>query len=294
MMMFGHYADLTAAVSTSARRPALPAAPPLRQCLEFDDVWFRYAADHDWVLRGLTLRIPRGTSLALVGDNGAGKSTLVKLLCGFYTPVRGAIQWDGVDIDDVRPASLRARIGATFQDFMTYEFAAHDNVALGDLDAVDDRPRVRAAAAEAGVDTVLSSLPRGYETMLSRTFSDGDAMGNGAGVVLSGGQWQRVALARAALRDRADLLILDEPSAGLDVEAEHEIHRRLTALRQGRTSLLISHRLNTVRDADLIAVLRHGAIVELGNHARLMAEGGRYAELFRLQASGYQDAEVAV
>jgi ATP-binding cassette subfamily B protein len=289
MMMFGHYADLTEA-ATPARRSPLPAAPPLREGLEFDDVWFRYAPEHDWVLRGLTLRIPRGTSLALVGDNGAGKSTLVKLLCGFYTPVRGEIRWDGVDIATYDPASLRARIGATFQDFMTYEFSAHDNIALGDLAALDDRPRVRAAAGAAGVDEALGGLPRGYETMLTRAFRDDDA--GGVGVVLSGGQWQRVALARAARRAGADLLILDEPSAGLVVEAEHEVHRRLAALRQGRTSLLISHRLNTLRDADPIAVLRGGAIDEQGTHADLKAAGGRYAELVRLQASGDDDGEV--
>lgn len=289
-IMFGHYVDLTAVIRAAPRSTPLPAAPPLERGLEFDDVWFRYAPDHDWVLRGVTLRIPRGSSLALVGDNGAGKSTMVKLLCGFHAPTRGVIRWDGVDITTVDPASLRARIGATFQDFMTYEFSAHDNIAVGDISAIDDRARVRAAAATADMDSVLGELPNGYDTMLTRAFSDGEVAG--VGVVLSGGQSQRLALARAALREGADLLILDEPSSGLDVATEHEINRRLMSLRRTHTSLLISHRLNTVREATSIAVLSGGRILEQGSHDELMASGGRYAELFRLQASGYDDALV--
>lgn len=287
-IMFGHYVDITAVTHRARRSAPLPAVPPLRDGLEFDDVWFRYAPDHDWVLRGVTLRLPRGSSLALVGDNGAGKSTMVKLLCGFHTPTRGVIRWDGVDITTVDPASLRARIGATFQDFMSYEFSAHDNIAVGDISALDDRARVRAAAATADMDSVLDALPNGYDTMLTRAFSDGNAPG--VGVVLSGGQWQRLALARAALREGADLLILDEPSSGLDVATEHEINQRLMSLRRTHTCLLISHRLNTVREAASIAVLSGGQILEQGSHDELMASGGRYAELFRLQASGYDDA----
>jgi ATP-binding cassette subfamily B protein len=286
-VMFAHYVDITAVIREAPRSP-LPAAPPLERGVEFDDVWFRYAPDHDWVLRGVTLRIPRGTSLAVVGDNGAGKSTMVKLLCGFHAPTKGAIRWDGVDIATIDPASLRARVGATFQDFMTYDFSAHDNIAVGDISAIDDRARVRAAAVTADMDSVLGNLPNGYDTMLTRAFSDGDVPG--VGVVLSGGQWQRLALARAALREGADLLILDEPSSGLDVATEHEINRRLMSLRRTHTSLLISHRLNTVREATSIAVLSGGRILEQGSHDELMASGGRYAELFRLQASGYDDA----
>ncbi|WP_405426727.1 ABC transporter ATP-binding protein [Micromonospora sp. NBC_00617] len=288
LIVFGHYVDITAVIGQARRAVALPSAPPLERGLEFDDVWFRYAPDHDWVLRGLTLHIPRGSSLALVGDNGAGKSTVVKLLCGFHVPDRGVIRWDGIDITTMDPASLRARLGATFQDFMTYEFSAHDNIAVGDISALDDRTRVRAAAATADMDATLDALPNGYDTMLTRAYSDGDVPG--VGVVLSGGQWQRLALARAALREGADMLILDEPSSGLDVATEHEINRRLMALRRTHTSLLISHRLNTVREADSIAVLSNGRILEQGSHDELMAAEGRYAELFQLQASGYDNA----
>jgi ATP-binding cassette, subfamily B, bacterial len=286
LMLFEHYADLTASAGGRQGRQVSPVAA-LREAVEFDDVWFRYSPGHDWVLRGVNLRVPRGSTLAIVGDNGAGKSTLVKLLCGFYTPTRGAVRWDGADIATLDPVSLRQRLSAAFQDFMSYELAARENVAVGDLSALDDEGRVRAAAAVAGVDGTLSALPDGYGTMLSRAYATDDDQGTG--VVLSGGEWQRVALARSALRPDADVLLLDEPSSGLDVEAEHEIRRRLTELRRGRTCLLISHRLSTVRDADAIAVLRDGRILEQGTHRQLMAFGGRYATLFRLQASGYAE-----
>ena len=287
---FGHYLDITRVNRAQPAKRPVTTLPPLASGIEFRDVWFRYAPGHDWVLRGLDLAIPQGSAVALVGENGAGKSTIVKLLCGFYPATRGSITWDGVAIDDIDPAELRRRIRATFQDFMTYELSAADNIAIGDIAAADDRPALAAAATWAGIDERLAALPRGYDTLLSRTFSDGtDAAAHEptAGVVLSGGQWQRLALARAVLRPSADLLILDEPSAGLDVRAEHEIHRRLAELRRGRTSLIISHRLNTVRDADLIVVLRDGAVVERGDHDSLMAGDGAYAELFRLQAAGF-------
>ncbi|MDI1461426.1 ABC transporter ATP-binding protein [Catellatospora sp. KI3] len=273
--------------------PELPVgerpAPPLRHGIELRDVWFRYGEDHPWVLRGVDLAIPAGTALALVGRNGSGKSTLVKLLCRLYDPTRGAILWDGVDLRELDPASLRARLSGVFQDHVHYELSAADNIGLGDLAVFADRAALRDAAGRAGIAPVLAALPDGYDTMLTRTFtSNADRDDPSTGVNLSGGQWQRLALARAFLRTVPDLMVLDEPSSGLDPEAEHDVHTRVLAYRQGQTSLLISHRLNAVRDADVIAVLDGGRVAERGGHDELLAAGGVYARLFRLQASGYQ------
>jgi ATP-binding cassette subfamily B protein len=179
-------------------------------------------------------------------------------------------------------------VGAVFQDHMHYDLTAAENIAIGDVRAVADRPRLEAAAKEAGIDTVLSELPRGYDTMLSRIFPSHGGDGFGTGALLSGGQWQRLALARAFLRPEPDLLILDEPSSGLDAEAEHDVHLRLTSYRAGRTSLLVSHRLGAVREADRIVVLADGRITEEGTHSELLGRQGAYARLFTLQASGYQ------
>ncbi|MEV4583168.1 ABC transporter ATP-binding protein [Nonomuraea jabiensis] len=269
-----------------------PALPPLRRGIELRDVWFRYSPDHPWILRGVNLFIPNGHTVALVGRNGTGKSTLVKLLCRFYDPTRGAILWDGVDLRDVPPEALRARIGAVFQDFVAYELTAADNIAVGDLPAAQDQERIERAARDAGVHDALAALPHGYRTLLSRGFAqdpdDGESDAD-SGVLLSGGQWQRLALARAFLRRDRDLMILDEPSSGLDPEAEYEVHSRLATLRSGRTSVVITHRLGAVRTADRIVVLAGGVVAEEGTHAGLLAGGGTYAELFARQATGYRD-----
>ncbi|GAA0353387.1 ABC transporter ATP-binding protein [Streptomyces blastmyceticus] len=297
LLMFDHFTAVTTAGPDLAAPEPPVDLPRLRRGIEFRDVWFRYSADHPWVLRGVNLHIPHGRALALVGLNGAGKSTLVKLVCRFYDPTRGAILWDGVDIREVDPAELRRRVGAVFQDFMQYDMTAAENIALGEpstLSEPDDRSRelLREAAGQARIDQELMALPRGYDTLLTRMFfMEADKNDPETGVVLSGGQWQRLALARAFLRDareRRELMILDEPSAGLDAEAEHEIHASLRAHRGGRTTLLISHRLSAVREADLIVVLKDGQIAERGDHHSLMAAGGAYARLFTLQASGYQ------
>ena len=289
LLLFGHYLEVISA------GPDLPLAadpqpvPALRRGIEVRDVWFRYADDHPWVLRGVSMFIPCGASVALIGLNGAGKSTLVKLLCRMYDPSKGSIRWDGVDIRDVAPGELRSRIGAVFQDYMAYDLTAAENIGLGDLDRLGDATAIRRAAEQASVGQLLDSLPRGYDTLLSRIFFDnGDKANPETGVILSGGQWQRLALARGLMRAERDLLILDEPSSGMDAEAEHAVHRRLCEVRAGRTSLLISHRLGSVRDADMICVLAGGRIREQGTHEELIAAGGEYQRLFDLQASGYQ------
>ncbi|MFG1882106.1 ABC transporter ATP-binding protein [Micromonospora sp. NPDC049102] len=269
-------------------------APPLRQALELRDVWFRYSDSHPWILAGVNLVIPRGTVVGLVGLNGAGKSTLVKLICRLYNPTRGKILWDGVDIREFDPVDYRQRISAVFQDYMSYDFSAADNIAVGDLSAIADRARIQDAAVQAGIHSKIEHLPQGYETSLTRMFNQEGAEGKtDSGVVLSGGQWQRLALARAFLRGDRDLMILDEPSSGLDPEAEHDVHDRMRRYRAERTSLLISHRLNAVREANLIAVLNDGVVSELGSHDQLVAAGSVYARLFRMQAAGYQDDRIS-
>ncbi|WP_159942292.1 MULTISPECIES: ABC transporter ATP-binding protein [unclassified Nocardiopsis] len=285
LLLFTHYRAVVAV------RPDLPSesAPlaPLTGRIELRDVWFRYTPDHPWVLRGVDLDIPAGTALGLVGRNGSGKSTLVKLLCRFYDPDRGSITWDGTDIREVDPAALRERIGAVFQDYMTYDMTAAENIGLGDRAHSGDRRAIESAARRAGVHDVISALPRGYDTLITRTFFQGEE--GAGGVALSGGQQQRVAIARALLREKRDLLILDEPSAGLDAEAEYELHTRLSEHRRDRTSLLVSHRLGALRDADRIVVLDGGRITETGTHAELIAAEGVYARLFSVQAEGYRE-----
>ncbi|GAA4954840.1 ABC transporter ATP-binding protein [Actinoplanes utahensis] len=292
LLMFGHYC---AVVDTGPDLQPSPtgrtvAVPELRHGIEFRDVWFRYREDLPWVLAGVDLTIAAGRSTALVGLNGAGKSTLVKLLCRFYDPSRGTITWDGVDLREFDVDELRRRLAVVFQDFMEYELSAAENIGVGDLAALEDAERITAAARRAGCDPFLRDLPHGYDTLLTRIFLDAaDRDDPRTGVVLSGGQWQRVALARALLRDHGDLLILDEPSAGLDAEAEFQVHERLREHRRGRTSLLISHRMSTIRQAETIVVLGDGTIVEHGGHDALVAAGGEYARLFALQAAGYRE-----
>lgn len=266
------------------------AAPPLRHSLRFQDVWFRYREDTPWVLRGVSFELRFGASLGLVGVNGAGKSTLIKLLCRFYDPERGRILWDGYDLCVFSPDSLRARLAATFQDFMTYDLTVGENIGVGDLPRREDTPAIRRCAARVDIDDAISALPRGFDTLLSRICMYEDE--SEPGVTLSGGQWQRIALARSLMRDDADLLILDEPSSGLDADAEHRVHRTLQEFRGGRTSLLISHRLGALRTADQIAVLDDGVIAEHGTHDELMRRNGTYARLFTTQAAGYQLEEV--
>lgn len=281
LRLFRHYVDVVEGPADLRDGPV--DAPPLCHEIRFEDVWFRYDEDGPWVLRGLDLTIPAGQATGLVGLNGAGKSTMVKLLCRFYDPDIGRITWDGLDIRELRVDSLRTRMGAVFQDFMCYDLTAEENVGVGRMPCPDGA--VQRAATEAAVHEHLAGLPNGYRTMLSRTFAgeEGDT-----GVTLSGGQWQRVALARSLMRSDADLLILDEPSSGLDAEAESHVHESLARIRRGSTGLLISHRLSTLRDADTIVVLSGGQMTESGSHSDLMAAGGGYCRMFTLQAGGYQ------
>ncbi|MFY1596802.1 ABC transporter ATP-binding protein [Micromonospora sp. WMMD737] len=289
VMLLQHYRSVVAEPPRLAV-PELPRpVPRLREGIEVRDVWFRYGDGQPWVLRGVTLTLPATRACALVGVNGSGKTTLVKLLCRLHDPVRGQILWDGVDIREMDVDDLRARVGVLFQDFMRYDLTAEHNIALGDLVNADS-DRVAGAARLAGIDATLRRLPHGYDTQLSRTYvSEQDRDNPDTGVVLSGGQWQRLALARTLLRQDPELLVLDEPSSGLDADAEYEIHHRLREHRRGRTSLLISHRLSAIRDADVIVVLAAGTIVERGSHTELMRDGGVYARLFTMQARGYRD-----
>ncbi|MBA3531472.1 MAG: ABC transporter ATP-binding protein [Ardenticatenales bacterium] len=256
-----------------------PMPEKILQGIEFRNVSFQYAGRKDWALRGVNLMLRPGEKLALVGANGAGKTTLIKLLTRLYDPTEGQILLDGVDLREYDLTEWRHKIGVIFQDFVRYHFSASENIGLGQIEAMKDQDRILEAARKGGADTVLTSLPQGYETMLGKWFKDGHD--------LSGGEWQKVALSRAFMRE-AEILVLDEPTAALDAEQEYLIFQRFRELTTGRMAVLISHRFSTVRMADRIAVIADGAIAELGSHEELMAQDGTYAHLFNIQAQGYR------
>jgi ATP-binding cassette subfamily B protein len=247
--------------------------------IAFERVSYVYPGSTHKALDDVSFAIPAGQHVALAGENGSGKTTVVKLLCGLYRPTEGRILVDGVDLCEWDPAALRKRITVMFQDYARYQLTARENIGFGDLDALADAPRIRAAARQAGADTVVEALPHGYETRLGKWFEEG--------VELSTGDWQRVALARAFLRDAA-IVVLDEPTSSLDAKVEHEVFGRLRQLARDRTAIFISHRMSTARLADCIYVLANGRVVESGTHDQLDARGGAYSTLFRLQAESYR------
>ncbi|WP_354001974.1 ABC transporter ATP-binding protein [Stagnihabitans tardus] len=256
-----------------------PLALPLTRGFVFDNVGFRYPGSDTWAVRGLSFTLKAGETLALVGENGAGKTTIVKLLARLYDPVEGRITLDGHDLRDYALEDLRGAVGVIFQDFARYNMTAADNIAVGRIAAREDRERVLAAATASLAAPVIARFAQGYDQMIGKRFRNG--------VELSGGEWQKLAIARAYMRG-AQVLILDEPTAALDARAEYEVFQRFKELSQGKTAILISHRFSSVRMADRILVLSGGRVEAEGSHETLLAQGGRYAELFELQASGYR------
>ncbi|MBM9913176.1 MULTISPECIES: ABC transporter ATP-binding protein [Stenotrophomonas] len=262
-----------------SRKDAVRVPQPIREGFVFEDVGFRYPDAEQWAVRHLDFQLHAGEVLALVGENGAGKTTLVKLLARLYEPDEGRILLDGRDLRDYDLDDLRANLGVIFQDFVRYNLSAGENIGVGQVEAMDDRARITDAARRGMAEEVIAALPGGYDQQIGRRFKQG--------VDLSGGQWQKIAIARAWMRD-AQVMILDEPTAALDARAEFEVFQRFRELADNRTAVLISHRFSSVRMADRILVLADGRIEASGTHQELMAQGGRYAELFELQAAGYR------
>jgi ATP-binding cassette subfamily B protein len=267
-------------VSPPRTLPRRGIDPGAAHDLELRHVTFHYPGTKHVVLDDVSLHIKAGQKLALVGENGAGKSTLVKLLLRMYEPTSGEILYGGVDIRDLDVTDLRSRFSAVFQDFVRYQLVVKENIGVGDVAHITEMDRVARAAEKGGAVSLVEKLPEKLDTMLGGWFEEGQE--------LSGGQWQKLALARAFMREDAEVLVLDEPSAAIDARAEAELFERLRTLAADRIALLISHRFSTVRMADQIAVLEGGKVVELGNHDELVARNGLYAQLFHLQAKGYR------
>jgi ATP-binding cassette subfamily B protein len=246
----------------------------------FENVTFTYPGSTEPAVRDVSFALEPGQSLALVGENGSGKTTLIKLLTRLYRPSSGRITLDGLDLAEWNPSVLRRRVGVIFQDFARYQLRVGENIGVGDVGHFEDEARWREAAALSMAAPFVEDLPEGYQTQLGKWFRDGRE--------LSGGQWQKIALARAFMREGADLLVLDEPTAAMDSRAEAEVFAQFRELAKDRMVILISHRFSTVRMADQILVIEGGRVLERGSHAELMQLGGHYAGLFSLQARGYQ------
>lgn len=256
-----------------------PFPNPIQEGFTFEDVGFNYSNSERWANRHLNFTLKAGEKLALVGENGAGKTTLVKLLARLYEPTEGRILLDGYDLRDYDIKDLRRNTGVIFQDYLRYQMTVSQNIAVGNIAEKENEPLIVSSAEQSLASTVVEKLAGGYRQQLGRRFNQG--------VELSGGEWQKIALARAYMKE-AQLLILDEPTAALDARAEYEVFQRFAELTEGKSAVLISHRFSTVRMADRIVVLENGELLEMGSHEELLQQNGRYAELFRLQAKGYQ------
>ena len=256
-----------------------PFPKKIIQGFTFEDVGFKYINEERWANRHLSFMLQAGEKLALVGENGAGKTTLVKLLARLYDPTEGRILLDGYDLKEYDLIELRRQVGVIFQDYFRYQMTVSQNIAVGNIAEKENRELIINSAKQSLADVLIQKLPGKYEQALGKRFNEG--------IELSGGEWQKIALARAYMKD-AQLLILDEPTASLDARAEYEVFQRFTELTKGKTAVLISHRFSTVRMADRILVLEKGELLEQGNHEELLQKNGRYAELFHLQAKGYQ------
>ena len=265
--------------AVASKPNALPAPRPVRKGFEFRNVSFNYPGQARLVLSNVSFTLEPGERLALVGENGQGKTTIVKLLTRLYDPTDGQILLDGLDLREYDLEDLWKEIGVIFQDFMRYDVTAGENIAIGRIEDKENIFRIRSAAQKSLAEQVIRKLPKGYDQILGRRFE--------GGVDISGGEWQKMALARAYLRD-AQLLILDERTAALDAKSEHEVFQRFAELTHGKMALLISHRFSTVKMADRILVLENGQIAEQGRHDQLLLSGGRYAEMFELQAASYR------
>ena len=257
----------------------LPFPNPVKEGFVFEDVGFKYHNSENWANRHLSFTLHAGEKLALVGENGSGKTTLVKLLARLYDPTEGRILLDGIDLNEYDLFELRRNIGIIFQDYLRYQMSFSQNIAVGNIDELNNRALIEQSAEKSLASLLAQKLPNQYEQALGRRFNNG--------VELSGGEWQKVALARAYMKD-AQLLILDEPTSALDARAEYDVFQRFAELTKGKTAVLISHRFSTVRMANRILVLNKGELLEIGSHEELLALNGRYAELFQLQAQGYR------
>ena len=251
---------------------------PISKGFTFENVGFKYPGSDKWSLRNLNFHLQAGEKLALVGENGAGKTTLVKLLARLYEPNEGRILLDGVDMREYDIADLRKNVSIIFQDYVKFQMQADENIAIGNIQNLQEQEKIEDSAMKSLANTVIDKLPEKYRQVLGRRFQ--------GGVDLSGGEWQKIALARAYMGE-AQLMILDEPTSALDARAENEVFIRFAELIEGRTAVLISHRFSTVRMADRILFLENGELLELGSHEELLEKDGKYAALFKLQARGY-------